>query len=159
MILLRLRKKTRIADVADGQIATLRGVVASRQLLTIPPTGTACVFYSLLQEKFGHGKRGRGRPLWFVESLTGKCAEFTISDGSGAIAVREPGERLVVVGAHQEAGVVPKRKNRRFAAQFLRAGDEVIARGLVVRAGTNSDVVLKAPEKGNLQILVTRRSR
>jgi hypothetical protein len=157
MIFLRLRKKTRIADLAAGSVATITGVVQSTHRLTIPPSGTACVYYALMEERFGHGERGRGRPLWFPDKFENKCVDFTVTDDSGTITVRESSERLKVRGGHREAGPVKGSKKRRFVAEFLHAGDAVVLRGRVDRSPDGAGFVLGAPEAGDLAIAITRQ--
>jgi hypothetical protein len=156
MIFLRLRKKTRIADLATGGVATITGVVQSTHRLTIPPSGTACIYYALMEERFGHGSRGRGRPLWFPDKFENKCVDFTITDDSGTVTVRESSDRLRVRGGHREAGPVKGSKKRRFVAEFLHAGDTVVIRGHVERSSDGAGFVLSAPKTGDLAIAVTR---
>jgi hypothetical protein len=158
MILAWLRKQKRMADLVVGEIATVKGVVQSEQQLAIPLSGTACVYYELMRERYGKGSRGRGRPLWFPESFESKCVAFRVSDDTGMITVRAPSERVKVQGAHREGGAIRGSRKRRFFAEFLRTGDTVIARGHVGRSSEGADLVLTAPSSKMLQIKITRSS-
>ena len=158
MFLLRIGKKTPIADLVVGEMKTLKGVVQSRQRLTVPPSGTDCVYYYLLQEVYKTGDRGRGRPLWFVEKREAKCAEFALSDGTGTIVVRSRGEDVKISGTHEEMGNVKNNRKRRYSAQLIIPGDEIIVRGQVASTEKKDELVVTPPPNGLLKIAVVRRA-
>lgn len=150
-----LRKKKRIGDLVAGEITSIKGVVQSERKLAIPPSGTSCVYYSLMEERFGQGQRGRGRPLWFPERMERRCVEFTVSDNTGLVTVRESGERMRVTGSHREQGLVRNNRKRRFFADFIRSGDTVVIRGQVEASPGGAPLGLVAPGSKDLKISVT----
>lgn len=160
MWLMRLRKRTRMADLVVGSLVTVEGEVRSENRVAIPGAGVSCVYYTLLQEVLKSGSRGRGRPLWFVEKLEAKCFAFTVSDGTGVVEIREPGESIRVENGHHQAGYAQKKRNRRYAADFIRTGDRLLIRGQVKGTEQTKEgplFILVAPPKKALSILVTRR--
>ena len=154
-----LRKKTKIADLVPGKVSLIKGTIQSTtRELTLPPSGTNCVYYSMMQEKYGKGARGSGRALWFPEKMERKCVQFSVSDDSGEVVIQATGEQLDVSGGHQEAGAVKGKGKRRYFASFMIVGDHVVIRGLVESVKGDNGVVLTATEKKNLNVAVVRRA-
>ena len=152
------RRKTKIADVTNGKICTIQGEVEPpTPRLHFPLSKTECVYYSVIEERFGKGARGTGRPLWFPDNMESKCSEFFVADGRRRIRIRESGERVALKGAHQESGQVRKNKRRRYFASLLKPGDKVIIRGLVNADPAEKEAFLSAPRNGLLKIRIVRK--
>lgn len=154
-------KKTRIADLVPGKIYTIKGKVcaSSPNLLVFPPSKTSCVYYAMLEERFGKGARGTGRSLWFPDKMENKSCEFSISDDSGEIVVRETVERLLVKNAHREAGLVRGNRRRRYAASLVKVGDIVVVRGYVDEVSQDENGrFMSAPLNGVMKVKVSRHS-
>ena len=161
MIFFSAWKKTRIADLTPGKIYTIKGKVcaSSPSPLVLPPSKMPCVYYTILEERFGKGARGAGRALWFPDKMESRSCEFSISDDSGEIVIREKGERLSVKGAHREAGLVRGNRKRRYTASLLKVGDIVVVRGYVDAAShAEKEHFMSAPLNGVMKVRVSRRS-
>ncbi len=151
-------KKNRIADIALGKVFTIKGEIRTTSPLLLPPSKTPCVYYSLIEERFGKGARGTGRPLWFPNKMACKSSMFSVSDGTNEIAVHEIGERFVVKGAHKESGLVNGNRKRRYFASLLMPGDIVVIRGYVDAKEKTDEPYMTAPSVGVLKVKVVRRA-
>ena len=152
-----LWKKTKIADVVNQKVCTIKGEVQASSTLNFPLSNTKCVFFSVLEERFGKGARRSGRSLWFPDKMENKSSEFTITDGAAQIHIRENGDRIVVKGAHQEAGLVRGNRRRRYFASLIKPGDIVVIRGLVNVKPDKNERFISAPPNGRLKVKVIRR--
>ncbi len=154
---LRFRRKTRISDLREGVDAVIEGRVVASKELTVPVSGTTCVFYEMSTESYRTGSRGRGRPMWLPEKFETKCPGFFVEDPSGRAWVTGVAERLTAGGLRKEAGMVGKKGRRRYMAWTLQQGDVVRVRGTASRPqkGEPPDVLVIGPDgKGRLEILV-----
>jgi hypothetical protein len=157
MIFSWFRKKTKIADLSAGQVWTIKGVISASSQMKLPQSGTPCVYYTVMEERFGRGERGTGRSLWFPDKMAQNCIEFSVSDDTGEVVIRESGERLSVSGAHQESGPVKGKKKRRYSATYLNSGDVVIVRG-IVDGSPRDQLLMNAPPGSTLRVKVVRQS-
>ena len=154
MIFARLRKKSPIGSLKEGGMATIKGVLKSEGSLMIPPSGTRCAYYALMEERYGKGQLGRGRPLWFPSRMERKTGGLSVADETGTISLEASGEKISIASAHREEGLVKGNRKRRFFAEYLFAEDKVIVRGRVERSPSGEGFILCAPPKGMLKIVV-----
>ena len=157
MILIGAWKKTKIVDLVPGKVCTIKGKISASSKLSIPSSKTSCVYYEMLEERFGKGARGTGRALWFPDRMESKSVEFSVSDDSGTVQIRESGPQFSVKGAHQESGAPKGSRKRRFFASFLQPGDVVVIRGLVNAAAKSEGYFISAPPNAVLKVKVSHR--
>ena len=151
-------KKTKISDLVPGKIYSIKGEIHSSRHLTLPPSGTQCVYYAMIEERYGKGARGSGRPLWFPEKMESKRIDFTIKDDTGEIAVEESTDRFSVKSARQESGLIKGNRKRRYFATTLNIGDVVIVRGCIESTSSDGRLLITAPTRSRLKVKVVRRA-
>jgi len=156
---LSLKKRTPIADLAEGEERVIEGKVAAKRDLTVPGTKLKCVWYYVLSESFEVGARGRGRRMWVPKNLQVKSDGFFIEDESGSVWVDAGCEGAEVSGGYEESGPIGKKGRQRYLARVIRVGDVVRVKGAASRstgAEPGDTLVMRPGRKGKLEILYRR---
>jgi len=158
---LKWRKKTPISRLVEGRMATVQGEIVASETLTLPITGTRCVFYDLLVEVYKKGPRGQGRPLWMPLNVERRCNGFYVDDGEGRVWVEGKPEAFFIKNCDHEAGEVPKHEFRRFSAWMLKDKRRIIVRGVVSKPekGEPKDTLVLRADAGNIiEILMCKQN-
>jgi hypothetical protein len=153
---LSLRKRTRIAELVEGDERVIEGKVVAERELTLPNTKHKCVWYYQLLESLEVGPRGRGRRMWVPKNLQVNSDGFYVEDETGRAWIDAGNEGAEVSGGVEEAGPIGKKGRQRFLARMIRDGDVVRVRGLVAKpkGAEPGDVqVMRPGRKGRLEIL------
>lgn len=156
---LSLRKRTPIADLAEGEERVIEGAVVAKRELTVPGTKLKCVWYYLLSEALEVGPRGRGRKMWVPKNLQVNSEGFFVEDESGRVWIDAGNEGAEVSGGVEESGPLGKKGRQRYLARLIRAGDVVRVRGMVGKpkgAEPGDAQVMRPGHKGRLEILFRR---
>ena len=158
---LSLRKRTPIAELAEGDERVVEGTVVAERELTLPNSKLKCVWYYQLSESLEVGARGRGRRMWVPKNLQVKSEGFYIEDETGRVWIDAGHEGAEVTGGVEEAGQIGKKGRQRWLARLIRAGEVVRARGLVAKpkgAEPGDVLVIRPGRKGRLEILFRRQA-
>lgn len=156
---LSLKKRTKIAELAEGEERVVEGIANARKELTVPGTKIKCVWYYLLSEAFEHGPRGRGRRMWVPKNLQVSSDGFFVEDDTGQVWIDAGAKGAEVSGGVEESGMIGKKGRQRYLARVIRAGDRIRVRGAVARpkgAEPGDNLVLRPDRKGKLEILFRR---
>jgi hypothetical protein len=158
---LRFRRATPIANLVEGRVVVIRGTIVPGERIVVPHAGVSCVGFDLLEESFGTGARGRGRPMWLPKKAEIKICRFALADGSGEVRIDLRGSDLVILGARSISGVGGARKRQRYTARVLDPGDLVKIRGMVTMRSAGRDgasPVIGPDAKGRAELLVVRHA-
>jgi hypothetical protein len=157
-------------EVRPGALATVRGTVIARDLLTSPLSGQACVYYRYMVEEWRRsGVAGLGSDgFWELTARDEAIAEFYLHDG----------RQRAIVGPHRARierarGVTPHPVEvggfeQRAAELLICPGDEIEVTALVERVtdlfdedrhyrGPITRVLLRAPDGDEILIRVLSR--
>lgn len=154
---LRLARKTKVANLEVGKDSIIEGTVVASSLLTLPGSGTQCVYYDVLNEVFRRGARGAGRKMWLARSVYQKLAGFFLKDDTGQVWVTADGPEVRTSKAAVESGLLGTKATARYSARLVRDGAMVRIRGRVdePRRGEPKDgLVIRPGAKGWLDIFV-----
>jgi hypothetical protein len=158
---LRFKRSTPIGDLKPGGEAIVEGRVKARATLSLPGSGTTCVYYDQLVESFGRGARGGGRPFWMPQSAEQKLAGFFVEDSSGKVWVDADAQAVKLGGAPTEAGAYGAKGKKRYTARLLREGFVVKLHGAVDNPRgkePSGTLVMRPRADGHLEALVRKTS-
>ncbi len=156
---LSLRRKTRISDLKPGKVVVIEGEILSNNELSLPGTGTRCVYFDMVTEVYKKGPRGKGRPLWLPLKADRRCAGFMVGEGNEEVWICDDVQAIIVNNGVHEAGQPPKKEFRRYSACMLQKGNRVKIRGLVdePRQGEPSGVLVIRPTRRDIIEILRRK--
>jgi len=159
-LLLRMKKRTRVSDAAEGDVVVLEGKVAEGKAMTVPGTSVKCVAYWLLTEAWQHGARGRGRKMWVPSNQAMRTEGFYLDDGTGTIWVGGTEEALELIGGREEAGPMGKKGKARYFCRTIARGDTVRVQGTLDRprgSEPGDSLVVRPGPKGILRVMLRKK--
>lgn len=130
-----------VSELGIGTIATVRGVVVPRELMSSPLLQARCVYYRYTVQQWRRSRVG-GDGFWEVIERDEAIMEFYLDDGGGRVIVSP--ER-----AHVRVGIGPGREPRAALHTVLLAADRK-AQELVILPGERVEVTAQVAEVDDL---------
>ena len=151
------RKKTPVSSLKADKEAIVQGEVVAREEMSLPNSGTKCVFYEKMNESFIQGARGRGRRMWVPQNMEKRFVGFFVRDASGKVWVAADTDAIDVQGGKQESGFLGKGQKKRYFAKLIISGDKVVVRGVASepKAAEPADCMVIRPDaKGRIVVKI-----